>query len=515
MGSAPGSASAAGIVVGRYVLYDEIASGGMASVHIGRLLGPAGFSRTVAIKRLHALYAKDPAFVAMFLDEARLAARIRHPNVVSTLDVATMNGEIFLVMDYVQGDSLSKVLHVVWDRQETVPGAIASSILVGVLYGLDAAHDATDERGEPLRVVHRDVSPQNILVGIDGIARVADFGIAKAVARLQTTGEGQIKGKVAYMSPEQLRQGHVDRRADVFTASIVLWEVLTGRRLFASDDIGAIAVSVLSKEVLAPSRLNGDLPPAVDEVVLRGLAREPADRFATARDMLLALERALPPASPAVVGDWVKQYIGGKLERRALRVSEIERSSNPPSTVASGVMAGPVDLIEQADAARVRAALETVPIDMAGRELDAPPDPPAPGTQVTDASLVTPVGRKVERRHAAFLAAAVAAAAMAITIALSLRGGASGGTEPSLGQSSPSATTAPDPSSEANPAERSSSSAAASAASAPTSNASPATTHASSPVDAPRKRPRPAADCDPPYVFDAVRQIRVYKKQCQ
>src|SRR5580658_8361717 len=195
MGSAP---SSTGIVIGRYVLYDEIASGGMASVHIGRLLGPAGFSRTVAIKRLHAHYAKDPAFVAMFLDEARLAARVRHPNVVSTLDVETKNAEIFLVMDYIQGESLSKLLRAAREAGAPVPGAVASAILGGVLYGLDAAHDATDEGGRPLRIVHRDVSPQNVLVGVDGISRVVDFGVARAASKLSTTQSGQLKGKLAY-----------------------------------------------------------------------------------------------------------------------------------------------------------------------------------------------------------------------------------------------------------------------------------------------------------------------------
>src|SRR5580698_7998031 len=153
---------APGIVVGRYVLYDEIASGGMASVHLGRLVGPLGFSRTVAIKRLHAQYARDPAFVAMLLDEGRVAGRIRHPNVVSTLDVATTEGEVFLVMDYVHGESLSTLRGVVADRGEQVPPAVATSIMIGVLYGLHAAHEATDERGGSLGVVHRDVSPQNI-----------------------------------------------------------------------------------------------------------------------------------------------------------------------------------------------------------------------------------------------------------------------------------------------------------------------------------------------------------------
>src|SRR5262245_51026591 len=170
-------------VIGRYALHGELASGGMATVHLGRLLGPVGFSRTVAIKRLHAQYAQDPEFVSMFLDEARLAARIRHPNVVPTLDVVATSGELFLVMEYVPGESLSRLARAARDRMERMPPRIVSAIMSGVLHGLHAAHEAKSERGEPLGIVHRDVSPQNVLVGTDGVARVLDFGVAKAAGR--------------------------------------------------------------------------------------------------------------------------------------------------------------------------------------------------------------------------------------------------------------------------------------------------------------------------------------------
>jgi serine/threonine protein kinase len=204
--------------IGRYVLYGEIASGGMATVHFGRLSGPAGFSRTVAIKRLHPQYAKDPEFVSMFLDEARLAARIRHPNVVTTLDVVTTGAEIFLVMEYVQGESLSRLLRAVRPMMTPADTRIVATIVSGVLHGLHAAHEARDEQGQPLRIVHRDVSPQNVLVGTDGVPRVLDFGVAKAAGRVQTTREGQLKGKLAYMAPEQVR-GEVTRVTDVYSAS--------------------------------------------------------------------------------------------------------------------------------------------------------------------------------------------------------------------------------------------------------------------------------------------------------
>jgi serine/threonine-protein kinase len=170
--------------VGRYTIYGEIASGGMATVHLGRVQGHGNFARTVAIKRLHPQYAADPDFVAMFLDEAWLAARINHPNVVQTLDVVSEEGELFLVMDFVHGESLSRIWREVRDAGGSAPLPITASIVCGALYGLHAAHEAKDEAGKPLNIVHRDVSPPNIIVGVDGVARVLDFGVAKASGRL-------------------------------------------------------------------------------------------------------------------------------------------------------------------------------------------------------------------------------------------------------------------------------------------------------------------------------------------
>ncbi|HEX7665683.1 MAG TPA: serine/threonine-protein kinase, partial [Polyangiaceae bacterium] len=315
---------------GRYTLHGEIAAGGMATVHIGRMKGTAGFSKVVAIKRLHAQYAKDPDFVSMFLDEARLAARIHHPNVVQTLDVLATEGEVFLVMEYIRGESLSKILRALVPRDERMPLKIAAAVMVGVLHGLHAAHEASNERGEKLGIVHRDMSPQNVLVGPDGIARVLDFGIAKAESRSYQTRDGDLKGKLAYMAPEQLTgEIAVDRRTDIFAASIVLWEILTGRRLFDSDYQSAILRRIRETEVAAPSSFAPDLPPQLDELVLKGLARDPDNRFATARDMAIALEMCLPLATPSKVGEWVESVAAAALSARSARIAEIEKGLAP------------------------------------------------------------------------------------------------------------------------------------------------------------------------------------------
>jgi serine/threonine-protein kinase len=313
--------------VGRYVLHDEIASGGMGTVHLGRLQGGAGFSRIVAIKRLNPLLARQPEFLRMFLDEARLAGRVRHPNVVPTSDVVEAEGEVLLVMEYVHGDALSRLLRLTRERGLLPSPAVTSAVLSGVLYGLHAAHEATDERGEPLGIVHRDVSPQNVIVGSDGVARLVDFGVAKATGRLQTTSEGQIKGKLSYMPPEQIQGQAVDRRADLYATGVVLWEMLTGERLFLGENQGNTIQRVLLGDVAPPSQLVPGLSSALDDVVLCALAREPSDRFSTAREMCGALLDACPAAPPHVVGEWVEACAHEALIARSTRVAELETSS--------------------------------------------------------------------------------------------------------------------------------------------------------------------------------------------
>jgi len=313
-------------VFGRYALYDEIAAGGMATVHIGRLLGPVGFSRTVAIKRLHPQFAKDPDFVSMFLDEARLAARIRHPNVIGTLDVVALEGELFLVMEYVPGESLARLWRATHESGRTIPLPIVSAVLVGVLDGLHAAHEATDDQGQPLGIVHRDVSPHNILVGTDGVSRVLDFGVAKAAGRLQSMHNGQLKGKISYMAPEQV-QGMVDRTSDVYSASVVLWEALTGKRLFFAETQAKTLANVLYPKVERPSRHAPSISPELDALVLRGLDPNPAGRFRTAREMGRALQKLVPTATAYDVGDWVESTAGRTIATRATRVAMIARSS--------------------------------------------------------------------------------------------------------------------------------------------------------------------------------------------
>ena len=313
-------------MIGRYAVYEEIGAGGMATVHFGRLVGSGGFWRIVAVKRLHPHLATDPSHRRMLLGEARLAARLHHPNVVPTLDVMTWGGDVYVVMEYVPGVSLSLLMQRARARGELIDPRIAAAVVLNVLRGLHAAHEAVDERKQPLGIVHRDVSPQNVLAGADGHARVLDFGVAKSAAWGPATNRGQMKGKFSYMAPEQLRGSGVDRRADVFAASILLWELLTGERLFSGANDGEILFKIAEHTPVPPSTVAsvaGRLGPAFDDVVLRGLEWDRERRFPTAHAMALELER-LPLAPASEVGAWVSSLAGDVLDARAARVSEIE-----------------------------------------------------------------------------------------------------------------------------------------------------------------------------------------------
>ncbi|GAC1394732.1 MAG: hypothetical protein NVSMB47_04130 [Polyangiales bacterium] len=308
----------------RYEVHDAIAAGGMATVHFGRLIGHAGFARVVAIKRLRPAFARDPDFVSMFIDEARVVSRVRHPNVIPILDVFAAEGELNLVMEYVDGETLNTLLGVARSSQRQVPIEVAAAVARDVLRGLHAAHVATTERGAPLNLVHRDVSPQNVIVGADGVARILDFGIAKAVDRWQTTELGQRKGKTPYMAPEQLR-GAVSAVSDVYAASVVLWETLAARRLFVGKGHDEIVAAVEAHAVPPPSHFRADGRTDLDDIVLRGLAFEATERYESARAMALAIERRVGAALPHVVADWVGALAGEALGRRAETRSRVDR----------------------------------------------------------------------------------------------------------------------------------------------------------------------------------------------
>lgn len=312
--------------IGRYDLVAELASGGMATVYLARLSGVGGFQRNVAIKVLHPHLAYDAEFVEMFLDEARLAAMIHHPNVVPIQEVDEGEHGYYLVMDYVEGDTFAALLSRAAAMGQPVPREVVLRITLEMLAGLHAAHELCDEHGSLIGVVHRDVSPQNVLVGTDGMTRLTDFGVARAASRLSATRNGQLKGKLAYMAPEQATgDDALDRRADVFSAGVVLWEALALRRLFKASNEAATLSRVMSEPIRSPADFNPSVPPSIAQVCLYALSRDVNGRYATAAQFAEALEMAAQQTGPIAtnrdVAAYVAQVVGADVEahRAAIR----------------------------------------------------------------------------------------------------------------------------------------------------------------------------------------------------
>jgi eukaryotic-like serine/threonine-protein kinase len=317
--------------IGRYALFEKFATGGMANVHFGRLDGAGGFSRVVAIKRLLPHLLANSEFTEMLLNEARLAARVRHPNVVATLDVVASKGDVLLVLDYVEGEALSTLCRAqAKEKRDLISVPIAVGIMQDVLHGLLAIHEATDEKGRALDLVHRDISPPNVLVGVDGVGRVLDFGIAKALQHLDDSVTGRRMGKMGYMSPEQIRGERLTQRSDIFSTGIVFWELLAMRRLFPADQPEERMESILRGNYPRPSSLRPDVSPELDAVVMKALELSPEARFATIREFSAALEPTARVATRREIGNWVSELAYGALAERTRMVARLENWAEGP-----------------------------------------------------------------------------------------------------------------------------------------------------------------------------------------
>jgi serine/threonine protein kinase len=342
----------------RYELVAELASGGMATVFLGRILGVGGFQRFVAIKRLHPHLASEQEFVEMFLDEARLAASIHHPNVVPILEVGTSDRGYYLVMEYIEGDTLARLLARAATSHNRIPVPIGIRIVLDTLAGLHAAHELKDDNDHPLNLVHRDVSPQNILVGINGTARITDFGVARAATRLSSTRSGQLKGKLAYMAPEQARGGMIDRRADVFAVATVLWEVLADKRLFKGEGEADTLNRVLFEPIPRLLDVAPHVHPVLDAIVMKSLDRDPQKRFASAAVLADELEKAARSiqaiASVREVAEYVQKVIGQEIAQQRdivrawLAQSEPSRTELDDTDIVVGLTAGATSSVSSA-----------------------------------------------------------------------------------------------------------------------------------------------------------------------
>lgn len=301
----------------------------MATVFLGRRKTRRS-EKLVAIKSMRHELAEDEAFATMFLDEATLTARIKHPNVVQTLDVASEGGKLLIVMEYVPGVPLGRLLEISLQRRMSIPARVVSAIVCDLLRGLHAAHELVDGDGQPLSVVHRDVSPQNVLVGVDGLTRILDFGVAKASSQRHVTIRGEIKGKLSYMPPEQAIGDVVDRRADIYACGVVLWETLVGRRLFTGRTEEELVRQIFEGTVGPPSMMADEpLPSAIDHLVLRALSRDRDDRWSTAEEMADALANALVPARRDEVVAFLHRAAASDLADRARHIADLEARAAP------------------------------------------------------------------------------------------------------------------------------------------------------------------------------------------
>jgi len=278
-------------LLGPYELGERLGLGGMAEVFVAYRAGPHGFAKKVALKRILPELAQDTRFVAMFCDEARISAPLCHPNIVQVIDFGESQGELFMAMEYVEGVSLAKLLRYVSGRRERFPLGAALFIAHEVLSGLSFAHEACDENGNPLSIVHRDVSPGNVLIGRAGDVKLADFGIVRSAYVDRRTYPGELKGKVGYMSPEQVMGVEVDPRSDLFTVGIILSEMLIARPLFSGQNEFDILTKIYEADLSALERYGADLSPALRDVLRQALGKAPADRFASARDFAEALRK--------------------------------------------------------------------------------------------------------------------------------------------------------------------------------------------------------------------------------
>lgn len=306
-----------GQVLGRYELLMPVARGGMAMVWAARLKGSRGFQKLVAIKTMLPAMIDDPNFEKMFLDEASLASEVRHPHVIEILDLGEQDNVLYLVMEWVDGEPLNVLMNHA-AKQGGVPLRIAISLVAQACRGLHAAHELRDEQGVLVGLVHRDITPHNILVTYDGVVKIVDFGVAKATSRIAAETEaGQLKGKIAYMSPEQLRGEPVDRRTDVFALGIVLYMLVTGVHPFRGEDQTRTIENITSDEPARPARKYvPNLRPALEAVLAQALSKEPSKRFPSANDLLKALTRVMQPSTDEEVAEYVRGLLQDRLEKR-------------------------------------------------------------------------------------------------------------------------------------------------------------------------------------------------------
>ena len=353
------------IPFGKYVLLDRISVGGMAEVFLAKAFGAAGFERILAIKKILPTMVEDEEFITMFIDEARIAVQLNHSNIVQIHELGKNDEHYYIAIEYVPGRDLRAVLDQAKKRKHPIPIPLAVFLAQKVCEGLDYAHRKRDAQGRELNIVHRDISPQNVLIAFEGDVKVIDFGIAKAQGRLQKTQAGILKGKFGYMSPEQVRGLPVDRRSDIFALGVIIYEMLTGERLFVGESDFSTLEKVRNAEVLSPREYNDTIPDELDRVVMKSLAREPDDRYQWASDLGEDLMRFLVAGGTVFgqkqLGLFMKEAFANDVQREQERMArfaaEVERESTHTDSAPAPAPSAPLP------AAQIRASPPTLDLD--------------------------------------------------------------------------------------------------------------------------------------------------------
>lgn len=523
--------------LGRYVAHHALGRGGTATVYFGTLAGPSGFVRRVAIKELHAIIASDPQLQTMLTEEARISGRIMHPNTVPILDVVEHEGQAFAVMDYVHGATVFELLRAARARRgkgswgSVFPLPAATAIGADVLSGLAAAHAAKDVSGKSLGVIHRDISPDNMLVGVDGVSRLTDFGIARAEGRAVKTESGVVKGKFRYMAPEQAA-GEASQASDQFSMGVVLFELLTGDRLFDAEHEAGILNQVLAKPIVTVASVNPEVPQALSDVVARALARDPSRRFPSAAAMGEAWRAAAPRFDQERLQAFVTDLVGESLREKLALVEAAERAAEEAARGRPALPGAMSDRSEQSweDASTVKDAPRTITLAMdSGGYPRAPSRPEAaePTRMTFEAAPVQ--GRGPPMRVVAAVGVPLIGLLLVVVYAVARSGATHDDHGPAAGSVDrgtlgvSSVTIAPPPSQmptavasatpRSTPAVSNTGSTAGTASTvaiAPTSS-----TSTSAPTPPPKNtKPRPAEpDCRTPFFIDS-QGVRVYRREC-
>ena len=413
--------------IGRYEIVGPLASGGMAEILLARLAGPSGFMRPVVIKRILPHLAQKKDFVDMFLDEARIVAGIRHPNVVQVTELGHEGGELFLAMEYLEGESTSGLMRRLQARGERLDLTLAAYIVAEACAGVHAAHELTDENGKKLNIVHRDVSPHNVFIGYKGAIKVLDFGIATAADRIAQTEAGQFKGKLEYASPEQCKGAVLDRRSDIFALGTILWELTTGKRLFKRANALDMQRAICEQPIPAPGAVAVDFPypEELAAITMKAIARKRRERYQTAlelrHDLLVALRklsvRVAPEEDLAVV---MNRLFEDRIEEKAEMLRRVKAGASVPK-----LPIGEAD--EQVEIpVAVNVEYTSAPPDGTGTETGSlsegegeaiPAAPPAPSLPDSDGSLsVSPVPKNPLRAPVIIGGAVLAAIGVILTL---------------------------------------------------------------------------------------------------